>query len=551
MVFSTLLEPFLTLLNRLLCVLQPYHDLLKGQRSPQTTIETKYDSLPPQLMIWRAVKAGHYFLAVLCVVVLLANVLAVGLGAIFDESPVAVVKSLNMTSLKSPSLSRNTILNGDFIGNAPYYDHFYMVQTNLSANTSLPPWIDTQFAYLPFADLSSKDNSSFQYSAITQGFGVAATCSVFPTIGTSSDFIIYPNNNTGIPVGHNTIQALYEDTLYGNTTICYLPDSVKDYVTLEKDVPEGRSAYEVYSYLQRDSARTTAEDELFCESKLMMGWLRYDASHTGTKLNMTFLQCTTEILTADFNVTVDADGYILHSERVGEYNNITEVLGPNATDISIQANMLVGDEWHSSSSLDDYLDWHNDSHSRDWMNYYLKLATNSSDLVDADKPLPDATSLVPLIEEIYQRIGAALLGANLDLFSDSLQAQPTLPGTSVTQDTRIFMNNTAFIISMTILGIYLIVGIIFYARQRKVPLPRMPTTIGSTVAFAAGSRAIRRYRGVEKRQRRDTYGFGRYVGVDGKEHLGIELDPHVESLKPSSSWTGFSGRTWTSSKKPR
>lgn len=538
MAFSTLLEPFLTLLNRLLCVLQPYYDLLKGRRSPETTIETKYDSLPPQLMIWRAAKAGHYFLALLSVVVLLANVLAVGLGAIFDESPVSVVTSLNVTSLKSATLSRNTVLNSDFIiGNAPYYDHFYMVQTNLSANTSLPPWIDTQFAYLPFADLSSKDNSSLQYSAVTQGFGLAATCSVFSTSSASRNYIVYPNNNTGIPVGHNTIQAVYEDTPYGNTTICYLPDSVKDYVTLVEDQPEGKSAYEVYSYLQRDSSRTAKEDELFCESKLVMGWLRYDASQAEPGLNMTFLQCTTEMLTAQFNVTVDADGYILHSERIGEYNNITEVLGSNATFISIQANMLVGDEWHSSSSLDDYLDWHNDSHTRDWMNYYLKLATNSTDLVDAEKPLPDATILIPLVESIYWRIGAALLGANLDLFTDSLRTRPTLPATSVIEDTKIFMNSTAFIISVTILGIYLLVGFIFYARQRKVLLPRMPSTIGSTVAFAAGSRAIREYRGVEEKDRSNTLSFGRYVGVDGEAHIGIELDPYVDPLKPSSSWS--------------
>ncbi|ROW08842.1 hypothetical protein VMCG_02883 [Cytospora schulzeri] len=569
MAFSTLLEPFLTLLNRLLCVLQPYRDLLKGRRSPQTTIETKYDSLPPQLMIWRAATAGHYFLALLSVVVLLANVLAVGLGAIFDESTVSVVTSLNVTSLKSPTLSRGTVLSRGFLdgGISAYYDHFYMVQTNMSANTSLPPWIDTQFAYLPFSDLSSKDNSSLEYSAVTQGFGLATTCSVFSTNSTSRNYIVYPNNNTGIPVGHNTIQAVYKDTPYGNTTICYLPDSVKDYVTLVEDVPEGRSAYEVYSYLQRDSSRSTAEDELFCESKLVMGWLRYDASQAESPLDMTFLQCTAEMLTAQFNVTVDASGYILHSEQIGEYNNITEVLGSNTTSISIQANMLVGDEWHSSSALGDYLNWHNDSHTRDWMNYYLKLATNSSDLVDAEKSLPDAASLIPLVEKTYRRIGAALLGANLDLFTDSLHTQPTLPATSLTQDTKIFMNNTAFIISMTILGIYLLTGIMFYARQRKVPLPRMPSTIGSTVAFAAGSRAIRAYGGAEKARSNETYGFGRYVGVDGKVHIGIELDPHVDPLKPSSSWsvpglgrrgtgrawtglsgrtrTAFSGRTWT------
>ncbi|KUI52674.1 Protein AIG2 [Cytospora mali] len=535
MAFSTLLEPFLTLLNRLLCVLQPYQDLLKGRRSPRTTIETKYDSLPPQLMIWRAAKAGHYFLALLSLVVLLANVLAVGLGAIFNESPVSVFTSLNVTTLKLPTVSRDTVLLDGFTdkGVIPYYDHFYMVQTNLSANTSLPPWIDAQFAYLPFSDLSSNGNSSLQYAAVTQGFGLATTCSTLSTNNASLNRIEYTYNTTGLSAAQNAIKAVFEDTPYGNTTICMLPGVVDTRsIGSLNTVPNGRSAHEVYSYLEQEDAwsyyNATAEELAFCESRVVLGWMRYDTSQAESSPNMTFLECTSQMLTAQFNVTVDADGHILYSERVGEYGNITEVLGPNATAVSLDANMLIGDKWHTTSSDSNYLGWHNDSHPRDWMNYYLKLATNSTDLVDADKPLPDAASLIPLIEEIYQRIGAALLGANLDLFTDSLQTRPTLSATSVAQDTRIFMDSTAFTISMTILGIYLVVGITFYARQRKILLPRMPSTIGSTVAFAAGSRAIRMYRGAEEKgQCKDTYSFGKYVGEDGKAHIGIELDPYV------------------------
>lgn len=110
MVFSTLLEPFLVVLNRLLCLLQPYYDLLDGKRSSRTTIETKYDSLPPQLVVWRAVKAGHYFLAVLSILVLMANFLAIGLGAIFNESLTPVLATRNVTLLLSPSLSRAGLL---------------------------------------------------------------------------------------------------------------------------------------------------------------------------------------------------------------------------------------------------------------------------------------------------------------------------------------------------------------------------------------------------------------------------------------------------------
>lgn len=547
MVFSTLLEPFLVVLNRLLCLLQPYYDLLDGKRSPRTTVETKYDSLPQQLVVWRAVKAGHYFLAILSVVVLMANVLAIGLGAIFNESSTSVLATRNVTSLVSPSLSRVDLLPESFATGkgTQYYDHFYIVQTNMSANTRLPPWIDAQFTYLPFSDLTSNDNSSAQYTAVTRGFGTEATCSMLPTDNSSLNRLQYSYNTTAGPATQQLIKAVYEDTPYGNTTKCMLPGFIDD--AIGGILPEGKSAHEFYSALEQEDVNTfknaSKEAVAFCEERLVLGWMRYDTSKAESGPDMTFLQCTTHLVTAQFSITVDADGYILRSERLGDYDNITEILGPSAANISHQANLLIGDKWHSSSTGAKYM-WHNDSVTTDWMNYYLKIATNGTDLIDPNKPLPDAVRLVPIVQEIYQRIGAALLGANRDLFVESPQNQGSvLLATIETQDTKIFMDNTALIISLTILGIYLLVSILLYARQRRILLPRMPSTIGSTVAYAAGSRAVRLYNGPGKDgSARETYSFGRYLGIDGKAHIGIELDPYVFSLDQTSSLGGSKER---------
>lgn len=539
MVFSTLLEPFLVVINRLLCVLQPYYDLLDGKCSPRTTIETKYDSLPPQLVVWRAVKAGHYFLAVLSVVVLMANVLAIGLGAIFNESPTPIFATRDMTLLVSPSLSRADLLPESFATGkgTQYYDHFYIVQTNMSANTRLPPWIDTQFAYLPFSDLTLNGNSSAQYTAITRGFGTEATCSILPADNSSLRRLEYSYNTTAGPATQQVIKAVFEDTPYGNTTKCLLPGFIDE--AIGGILPIGKSAHEFYSALEQEDVNTfkNASEEAveFCEERLVLGWMRYDTSKAESGPDMTFLQCTTHLVTAQFNITVDADGYVLRSERFGDYDNITQVLGPSAANISRQANLLIGDKWHASSiGVEDM--WHNDSVTTDWMNYFLKLATNGTDLIDPNKPLPDAVRLIPTVQEIYQRIGAALLGANRDMFADSPQNQDSvLLATIQTQDTRIFMDNTALIISLTILGVYLLVSILLYVRQRRILLPRMPSTIGSTVAYVAGSRAVRLYNGPGKAgQARETYSFGRYLGIDGKAHIGIELDPYVIALDQKS-----------------
>lgn len=541
MVFSTMLEPFLTLLNRMICSLQPYQDLLKGRRPAKTTIETKYDSLPPQLVLWRAAKAGHYVLVLLSLVVLLANVLAVGLGAIFDESPRAVFTSTNVTSLISPSLTRATVLpTGDTsLSNSPYFDHFYMVQTNLSANTKLPAWIDAQFAYLPFTDLTSKDNASAQYNAVTRGFGVAATCSVLPTTNTSLTHAIYRFNVT-TDMGNQDFAVVHGDTPFGNTTKCE-PRKYTYY-----SVPQGKSAQEIYTSLKQPSdSDATEEATTFCELRILLGWLRYDTAQPNQAPETAFLECTAEMITAQFNITVDADGRVLESHRLGQYDNITDVLGANATSVLRDANTLIGDRSQQSTGGVAMLAWHNDTLTRDWMNYYLKLETNSTDLVDPSKGLPDVAGLIPSVEKNYQRVGAALLGANPDLFAayGPDRTPQRLEATLVTQDTRIFMDDTAFIISMTILGIYLLVGIMLYARQREILLPRMPSTIGSTIAFVAGSRAVRMYSGPEKKgQPAEKYSFGRYLGVDGTAHMGIEFDPYVVPLDRKSAASGAGKR---------
>lgn len=529
MAFSTMLEPFLTMLNRMICALQPYEDLLKGGRRAETTIETKYDSVPPQLVLWRAAKAGHYALVLLSLVVLLANVLAVGLGAIFDESPRAVLTSMNVTSLMSPSLTRTTVLpTGDSsLSNSPYFDHFYMVQTNLSANTRLPAWIDDQFAYLPFTDLTSKDNTSAQYNAVTRGFGVAATCLVLPTTNTSLVHAVYRFNVT-TDLGNQEFAVVHGDTLFGNATRCE-PRKYTYY-----SVPQGKSAQEIYTSLKQASGSdTTEEATAFCESRILLGYLRYDTAQPERAPDTAFLECTSEMITAQFNITVDAGGRVLESQRLGRYDNITELLGANATSVLRDANTLIGDRSQQSTGGVGMLAWHNDTLTRDWMNYFLKLEMNSTDLVDPSKGLPDVAALIPSVEKNYQRFGAALLGANPDLFAafGPAQTPPRLEATLVTQETRIFMDDTAFTISMTILGIYLLVGIMLYARQREILLPRMPSTIGSTIAFVAGSRAVRMYSGPEdKGQPAEKYSFGRYVGVDGKAHAGLELAPYVVLL---------------------
>lgn len=136
----------------------------------------------------------------------------------------------------------------------------------------------------------------------------------------------------------------------------------------------------------------------------------------------------------------------------------------------------------------------------------------------------------------------------------------------IVQETRIFLDDTAYIITLAILSFNILILIILYIKERKPFLPRFPSTIASLMAYVAASRFVRdrnnnsnnsqrgRYMermgsddtkfGEKSRIRvrtasaassttqahkhlRQTYSFGRFLGVDGKTHIGIEVDPFV------------------------
>ena len=69
----------------------------------------------------------------------------------------------------------------------------------------------------------------------------------------------------------------------------------------------------------------------------------------------------------------------------------------------------------------------------------------------------------------------------------------------------------------------------------------MPTTIASQIAFFAASHALEDLKGTsamttQGRNRYveslgSRYGFGRFLGTDGKTHVGIEREPFVQPLK--------------------
>ena len=118
-------------------------------------------------------------------------------------------------------------------------------------------------------------------------------------------------------------------------------------------------------------------------------------------------------------------------------------------------------------------------------------------------------------------------------------------------------------VAVAILAFDFVVTLAFYASVRAPFLPRMPTNIASTAAFFAASRAVRDFsddpavvggpregdegqrQGERRRENSETsgsgqhgYAYGRFIGTDGRAHVGVERVPFVQPLRKRKGWLG-------------
>jgi hypothetical protein len=192
--------------------------------------------------------------------------------------------------------------------------------------------------------------------------------------------------------------------------------------------------------------------------------------------------------------------------------------------------------------------FHNDSFASDYINHFIKREINSSRILDPSQPVPSFDDVLEPLQRVYSKLFAIWLGRNkqrlLLPITDNEAAR--IEGARVDPERRLFLSTTMFIISEAILCTYVVVAIWVYARRPGEYLARMPTSIASIIALFAASVAVQDMRGtshLDKKGRAQhlkqvdsRYGFGSFVGGDGRVHVGIEKVPLVVKPREKSTW---------------
>ncbi|GJN85798.1 hypothetical protein PLIIFM63780_009372 [Purpureocillium lilacinum] len=508
--FATLVEPFWVMLNRLLCVMQPFQDLWAGRARPSNSIETTYSAIPPQLTIWRAFKAGHFILVIVCVTTLVANLLGIGLGALFNENVTEAQYQQAFKPVLAPRFSNDSITawttSGRYLNTGEYQDHTLFAMANLSTGTPLPPWVTPEYFFLPhdIVDAGAQLPTD-TYTVQTRGFGANFNC-------TSLGFV-------SVPAGEAK-QKLPLDNRTCPDPMVYAVHMMRD--RADPGVQDGPSAVQMSELVNDDWGAYVSP----CNGSYVLGWGRYNIPNKANgSAEFSGALCKPVFETALFNVTVDARGNVRSFNRATDLRSDLDI-----PDSDTLTNLVTR---HASRYLrGTNYGWRNDTIAGSWMSYLMALTIGNREFLNGNTTVPDPAKLIPVVDNVYRRTFAILLGVGQRPLFHLPDTDATTTGTRSTQERRIFLDQPALIITLAVLSINVIVSVLFYARTTAFVLPRMPTSIGSILAYIAPSRVVTAPSSGGLGRQNRTYSFGRYVGVDGSVHVGIELDPRVVPIDP-------------------
>ena len=518
-VFATFLEPFWLLLNRLLCILQPFEELRKGEARPSKSINLKYTSLPPQLVIWRAWRAHHFLLVAVCAIGLSANVLSVALSGLFQTYVGLAISKTNFDSQYLPLFVNGTVITTT----SP--DPFYVLQSNVSHGTPLPAWTSPTRYFLPFdiRNISGVNESTTTYEAASQGFGVDLNCTLVESPGRS--FLVIRNVTAPqkIDNGRNGSCFFHTDGPAGgqNKTMAALEFFGALFADPQSPT-EGMDACDnllVASFhranltVSADSFKVDDPTDLLDKSPDIFAVNSYSS---------VWLVCRPSLLTAPYTIIVTPNGRIQSATQLAPYStDLTSFFSPTfALNDLLNHTRLI---WDDSYDVEPF--WHNDTFADSWFSYFAKVFSDTT-LVDPQQPVPTFDAITPVLQEIYSRVFAIALGLNPSVFATAPNGT-TVPGKILTSSTRIFISRPAFLISLILIALNIVVAMAYYIKRPKSMQLRLPMTIARVLGLFDGSGLVAEVRGNESAREEWKIGYGRFVGTDGKPRIGIERRPFV------------------------
>ena len=527
---ATVMEPFWVLLCRVTSLMLPLEQLHKRQMPASRSLLLRYASVPPQLLAWRTWKNGHYLLAAMSVSAVAANVLTVAMSGLFVQSTIAVPHFALLTATREPTIQRKSLGNELISTQDQQYDPFWILQSNFTKDTPLPPWTSQYFAVMPMRiDSTEKSTLSEKLQVTLPGYSADLQCQELSA--TKSDQHYYELNF------NEDASTFRFTTVYRNTTgeeITCKPfnadlsanpftDHSPGHYQQVSGAATGIQALE-FSETMTAANGSSIEAENFCNALLVKGWFRSNitsaqARHSALSattvnakhiniLSSTVISCQPRLKLTMLDTILTPTGSILSASPASPAIHDAPALTGLTWALNLTTTIHAGTAGPT---------WHTDLIATDWSNSLIKSLTQSPALLDPHLPSPNATHAIALTNDTYARLFAAqmsLLSSNLAPAS-AAENPPRHTATYTTSEARMFVSAPAFYVAIAILGLDLVVAVCFFASRPRAFLPRLPLSVASQIAYVAGGRMggeIMAAAAAMKEEEQESGGGGRAEG---------------------------------------
>ncbi len=501
---------------------------------------------------------------------LLANLLAISLSGLFNQ---ATIDMRHSTRFNPPYELKFVPINGSIgpvsglsFGSLNFSgayrggngeDQFLVAESNYTRGTPLPPWTDESMFYLPLFEENTDNPTAHAngsgYEAVTQAFGADLDCTrleigdrfeaAVVTEKSGLTFSSHASINLTVPADSGDVRC---------SSLASLP--IRPGPIRENSIcVNGPSALELVVQLQASGGiNATQEETDACMRPVVLGWVRdpqgscpIGKSVQLNENNSIFIRCQPRLMVGTAKVRVDPHGRLQHkAELIGKVN-IDDQRSPREQ-FSNEPINLIGQSSRYLFKFDG-AEWHNDTFADDFVNYFIRRASNSTRLIDPAQSTPSFEEILDPLKKSYAKLFAIWLGTNKDnlLIRRTNDDANSIDAWRVQPEQRLFVSTPMFAIAEAILCTYAIIAFIVYMRRPGQYLARLPTSIAAVIALFAASAAVLDMKDTSHLDARGRsrhlqdidarYGYGSYVGADGRVHIGIEKTPFVK-VRSKSTW---------------
>ncbi|KAI4937671.1 hypothetical protein J4E85_000106 [Alternaria conjuncta] len=384
---ATLIEPIWVLFNRMLCMLQPIEELQSCNARAKKSIDLDYASLPPQLVILKALRSKHLVLAAVCTMALLANLLAVSLAGLFNQATIDIQHAIvadqplqfkfmpvdgNIGPVGGQNFGSN-VASGAYQGSNGE-EQFLIADSYLRQGIPLPAWTDENMFYLPFAAQQTNTTATKDIEARTRAFGAKLECNSLRFDKSFQAGIIRPLSTSEAinPSVNITVTTDTGRSVQCTKTGTYMRQGPIS--TTGNSCVTGPSAAEL-AFILEPMANSTQADAEVCMGSIVLGWLRNPTGSCGESKpvsldehNSAFVHCRPRLMTGFATVRVDSSGRLQKQAQNVTLDNDqpNAIFSNDSINIIGQSNRYI--------FKDDSPGWHNDSFADGFINYFASHA---------------------------------------------------------------------------------------------------------------------------------------------------------------------------------